>query len=135
MKPGVVACPPRIELPHGKSTYTCLDFPPAENRTCKFPMIMLFVLILHRRCRSKTNFNVFSYDKICLKFCASLRFFIAVFMKKFQTNPFSELYEKRNWSNMSKVKLNLQMYITSGQINIPNLKSTAHETREKSLEN
>ena len=52
--------------------------------TCKFPMVMNFVPILHRRCRSKTNFYVFSYDKISLKFCASFRFFLAVFMEKFQ---------------------------------------------------
>ena len=52
--------------------------------TCKFPMVMHFVPILHRRCRSKTNFYVFSYDKASLKFCASFRFFLAVFMEKFQ---------------------------------------------------
>ena len=52
--------------------------------TCKFPMVMDFVPILHRRCRSKTNFYVFSYDKISLKVCASFRFFFAVFMEKFQ---------------------------------------------------
>ena len=51
--------------------------------TCKFPMVMHFVPILHRRCRSKTNFYVFSYDTISLKFCASFRFFLAVFMEKF----------------------------------------------------
>ena len=51
--------------------------------TCKFPMVMHFVPILHRGCRSKTNFYVFSYDKISLKFRASFRFFLAVFMKKF----------------------------------------------------
>ena len=50
--------------------------------TRKFPMVMNFVQTLHRRCRSKTNFYVFSYDKISLKFCASLRFFLAVFMEK-----------------------------------------------------
>ena len=44
--------------------------------TCKFPMVMHFVLILHRRC----NFYVFSYDKTSLKFCASFRFFLAVFI-------------------------------------------------------
>ena len=44
--------------------------------TCKFPMVMHSVPILHRRCRSKTNFYVFSYDKISLKFCASFRFFM-----------------------------------------------------------
>ena len=51
--------------------------------TCKFPMVMHFVPILHRRYKSKTNFYVFSYDKISLKFCASFRFFLAVFMEKF----------------------------------------------------
>ena len=52
--------------------------------TCKFPMLMYFVSILHRRCRPQTNFYVFSYDKISLKFCASFRFFLAIFMEKFQ---------------------------------------------------
>ena len=51
--------------------------------TCKFPMVMHFVPIPHRRYRSKTNFHVFSYDKISLKFCASFRFFLAVFTEKF----------------------------------------------------
>ena len=51
--------------------------------TCKFPMVMHSVPILHRRCRSKTNFYVFSYDKISLKFCASFRLLLAVFMEKF----------------------------------------------------
>ena len=52
--------------------------------TCKFPMVMHFVPILHRRCRSKNNFYDFSYDKTSLKFCASFRFFLSVFMEKFQ---------------------------------------------------
>ena len=52
--------------------------------TYKFPMVMHFVPILPRWCRSKTNFYVFSYDKASLKFCASFRFFLAVFMEKFQ---------------------------------------------------
>ena len=52
--------------------------------TCKFPMVMHFVPILHKRCRSKTNFYVFSYGKTSLKFCVSFRFFLAVFMDKFQ---------------------------------------------------
>ena len=52
--------------------------------TCKFPMFMHFVPILYRHCKSKTNFYVLSYDKISLKFCASFRFFLAVFMEKFQ---------------------------------------------------
>ena len=68
---------------------TTADFTPRVSKsyvpfTCKFPMVMNFVPILHRRCRSKTNFYVFSYDKIILKFCTSFRFFLAVFMEKFQ---------------------------------------------------
>ena len=47
-----------------------------------FPMVMHFVLILHKRCRSKTNFYVFSYDKTSLKFCASFRSFLAAVMSK-----------------------------------------------------
>ena len=53
--------------------------------TCKFPMVMHFMLILHKRCRSKTYIYVFSYDKTCLKFCASFKIFlahVAVFMEK-----------------------------------------------------
>ena len=53
--------------------------------TCKFPMVIHFMPILNKRCRPKTNFYVFSYDKTSLKFCASFRFFLAVFMEKFQT--------------------------------------------------
>ena len=52
--------------------------------TCKFSMVMHFVLILQTRCRSKNNFCVFSNDKTSLKFCASFRFFLAVFIEKFQ---------------------------------------------------
>ena len=48
--------------------------------TCKSPMVMHFVPILHRRRRSKTNFYVFSYGKTSLKFCESFRFFLAIFM-------------------------------------------------------
>ena len=46
--------------------------------------VMHFVLILHKRCRPKTNFYVFSYDKTSLKFCASFRFFPCIFMEKFK---------------------------------------------------
>ena len=45
---------------------------------------MHFVPILHKCCRSKTNFHLFSYDKTSLKLCASFRFFFAVLMEKFQ---------------------------------------------------
>ena len=50
--------------------------------TCKFPMVMHFVLILHKRGRSKTNFSVFSYD--LTSFCERLRFVLAEFMEKFK---------------------------------------------------
>ena len=63
--------------------------------TCKFPMVMHFVPIHHKRSRSKTNFYVFSYDKTSLKFCVSFRFFLAVSKEKFQKNMF-ELCEKRS---------------------------------------
>ena len=56
--------------------------------SCKFPMVMHFVMILHKRCRSITKFYVFSYHKTGLKFCGSFRFFPAVFMEK---HPLSEL--------------------------------------------
>ena len=52
--------------------------------TCKFPMVMHFVSILPGWCRLKTDFYVFSYEKTSLKFGASFRFFLAVFMEKFQ---------------------------------------------------
>ena len=48
--------------------------------TCKFPMVMHFVLI--------QMFICFSYDKTSLKFCASFRFFLAVFMEQFQKIPY-----------------------------------------------
>ena len=78
--------------------------------TCKFPMVMHFVPILHRCCRSKTNFYVFSYDKISLKFCASLRFFLAVFMEKFQKNLLSEQCETRNSSGSGFLGLFLSLF-------------------------
>ena len=52
--------------------------------TCKFPMGMHFVPILHKHCNSKTSFYVFIYDKTSLKFYASFRIFLAVFIEKFQ---------------------------------------------------
>ena len=59
---------------------TTADFTPRVSKsyvpfTCKFPMVMHFVPSLHRRCRSKTSFYVFSCDKTSLKFCASFSFF------------------------------------------------------------
>ena len=46
-------------------------------------MVMHFVPILHKHCRSETNFSVFIYDKTSLKLYASFRIFLAVFMEKF----------------------------------------------------
>ena len=69
-------------------TQTTADFTSRVSKryvpfTCKFPMVMHFVPILHRRRRSKTNFYVFIYDITSLKFCESFKFFLAVFMEKF----------------------------------------------------
>ena len=73
--------------------------------TCKFPIVKHFVPILHRRCRSKTNFYVFSYDKTSLNISASFRFVLAVFMQKFQKkNLLSELCEKRNSKECIKIE-------------------------------
>ena len=72
--------------------------------TCKFPIVKHFVPILHRRCRSKTNFYVFSCDKTSLKVSASFRFVLAVFMQKFQNNLLSELCEKRNSKECIKIE-------------------------------
>ena len=44
--------------------------------TCKFPMVMHFVLVLHKWCGSKDNFYVFIYDKTSLKSCESFRSFL-----------------------------------------------------------
>ena len=63
--------------------------------TCKFPKVMHFVPIFHKRYRSKTNFYVFGYDQSSLIFCGSFRFFDAVY-REIQNNLLSELYEKRN---------------------------------------
>ena len=85
-------------------TQTTADFTSRVSKsyvpfTCKFPIVMHFVPILHKRCRSKTNFYVFSYDKTSLKFCASFRYFLAVFMEKFQ-KIFYLSYVRRGISSM-----------------------------------
>ena len=64
--------------------------------TCKFPMVMNFVQNLHGGCRSKTNFYVFSYDKISLKFCCKFQIFPCSICGEISKNPLSELCEKRN---------------------------------------
>ena len=87
--------------------------------TCKFPMVVHFVLIRHMCCRSKTNCYVFSYDKTNLKFCSSFRFFLAIFMEKIQKNPLSELCEKENRtryihaSRRNEEAMNSNAFITS----------------------
>ena len=67
--------------------------------TCKFPMIMHFVPILHRRCRSKTNFYVFSYDKISLKILCKFQIFPCSIRGEIPKNLLSEQCEKRNNNN------------------------------------
>ena len=74
---------PKVLVPQTTADFTLRVSKSYVPFTCKFPMAMHFVPILHRCCRSKTNFYVFSYDKTSLKFCASFRFFLRVFMKKF----------------------------------------------------
>ena len=87
--------------------------------TCKFPMVMHFVPILHRWCLSKTNFHIFSYDKTSLKFCACFKFFLAVFMEKIQKihylnhvrrgigyhmcGTFQTRYTKNRYKNMNNI--------------------------------
>ena len=58
--------------------------------TCKFPMVMHFVPILH------SFFQIFTYDKTSLKCCASLRFFLTVFMEKFQKICYLNYVRRRN---------------------------------------
>ena len=69
--------------------------------TCKFFMVMHFVPILHKRCRSKTNFSFFIYDKTSLKFCASFRIFLAVFMDKFQKIHYLNYVRRGIGTNLS----------------------------------
>ena len=52
--------------------------------TCKFLMVTHLVLIRHKRCKSKTNFYVFSFDKTIFKFYVIFRFSLALFMEKFR---------------------------------------------------
>ena len=85
---------------------TTADFTSRVSRsyvpfTCKFPMVMHFVPIHHRRCRSKTNFYFFSYDKTSLKFCASFRFFLAVFIEKFQKIRYLNYMRRGNITTQS----------------------------------
>ena len=65
--------------------------------TCKFPMVIHFVPILHRHCRSKTNFHVFSYDKISLKFCLSFRFSLQYSLRNSQKSIIWAMWEEEVW--------------------------------------
>ena len=76
--------PEKVLVPQATADFTLRVSKSYVSFKCKFSMIMHFGPIPHRLCRSKTNFYVFSYDKISSKLCASFRFFLAVFMKKFQ---------------------------------------------------
>ena len=75
---------PKTLLPQTTAYFTSRVSKSYVPFTCKFPMEMHFVPILHKRCRSKTNVYVFIYDKTSLKFCASFRIFLTVFTEKFQ---------------------------------------------------
>ena len=77
-------CSQKVPVPQTTVDFTSRISKSYVPFTCKFPMVMHFVTILHKRCISKTNFYVFIYDKTSLKFCASFRIFLAVFMEKFQ---------------------------------------------------
>ena len=57
-----------VLVPKTTVDYTSTASKSYVHLTCKFPMVTHFVQILHRGCRSKTNFYVFSYDKTSLKF-------------------------------------------------------------------
>ena len=73
----------QVPIPQTTAAFTSRVSKSYVPFTCKFPMVMHFMLILDRCCRSKTNFYVLSYNKISLKFWVSFRFFLAVFMEKF----------------------------------------------------
>ena len=67
---------------------TTADFTSRVNKsyvpfTCKFPMIMHFVSILHSAAGQKPIF-IFLVTTKLVQNCASFRFFLAVFMEKFQ---------------------------------------------------
>ena len=51
--------------------------------TCKFPMVMHFVLILHKCCRSENNFYVSNYDLTSSKYCKSSSLEFSIFTEKF----------------------------------------------------
>ena len=74
----------KVHVPQTTADFTLRFSKSYVPFTCEFPMVMHFVPILHKCCRSKTNFYVFIYEKNSLKFCASFRIFLAVFMEKFQ---------------------------------------------------
>ena len=74
----------KVLVPQSTADFTLRVSKSCVRFTCKFPMVIHFVPILHRSCRSKTNFYVFFYEKTSLKLCASFSFFLAIFMEKFQ---------------------------------------------------
>ena len=73
---------------------------------------MNFVQIFHIRCRSQPNFYVFSYDKISLKFCASFRFFIAVFVEKFQKIRYLSYVRRGVGMIPMSVVSNIEIYLS-----------------------
>ena len=74
---------PKVLVPQIAADFTSRVSKSHVPFTCKFPMEMHFVPILLKRCRSKTNFYVYIYDKISLLFYASFRIFLTVFTEKF----------------------------------------------------
>ena len=60
-------CSRQVHVPQTTADFTlrvCKSYVPF---TYKFPMVIHCVQILHKHCRSKTNFYVFSYDKTSLE--------------------------------------------------------------------
>ena len=88
--------PRKVLEPQTTADFTSRVSKSCVTFTCKFPMVMHFVTILHRRCRSKSNFYVFSYDKTSLKILCKFQIFPCSIHGEIQKNLLSELCEKRN---------------------------------------
>ena len=81
----------KVHVPQTTANFTSRVSKSYVPFTCKLPMVIHFVPILHRRRKSKTNFYVFSYDITSLKFLAP-----GSIHGQNPNNPLSELCEKRN---------------------------------------
>ena len=58
----------------------------------KLPIICYLLLVLRNYCTLANDLNASTKNELSLNFCERFRFFLAVFMEKFQNNPL--LYEK-----------------------------------------